>query len=135
MTLRGRAAGVNRFCSREITRVFRGAFRLTNVFDVAHDAVIDRVAFVVAETVTQARDAAELIEIDYEPLPAVVNLEDSAKDGAVKAARDELAASAAHDERELLVLKALSGASWNGCRSPAGAATNQFVSRAIVPVP
>jgi carbon-monoxide dehydrogenase large subunit len=44
----------------------------------------DRVAFVVAETVTQARDAAELIEIDYEPLPAVVELEDAAKDGAGK---------------------------------------------------
>ena len=44
----------------------------------------DRVAFVVAETVAQARDAAELIEIDYEPLPAVVELEDAAKDGAVK---------------------------------------------------
>ncbi len=44
----------------------------------------DRVAFVVAETLPQARDAAELIEIDYEPLPAVVNLEDAAKDGAAK---------------------------------------------------
>jgi carbon-monoxide dehydrogenase large subunit len=44
----------------------------------------DRVAFVVAETVTQARDAAELIEIDYEPLPALVELEDAAKEGAVK---------------------------------------------------
>jgi aerobic carbon-monoxide dehydrogenase large subunit len=44
----------------------------------------DRVAFVVAETVAQARDAAELVEIDYEPLPAVVNLEDAAKDGAAK---------------------------------------------------
>ena len=44
----------------------------------------DRVAFVVAETLAQARDAAELIEIDYEPLPAVVNLEDAAKDGAPK---------------------------------------------------
>jgi aerobic carbon-monoxide dehydrogenase large subunit len=44
----------------------------------------DRIAFVVAETVMQARDAAELIEIDYEPLPAVVELEDAAKDGAVK---------------------------------------------------
>jgi carbon-monoxide dehydrogenase large subunit len=44
----------------------------------------DRVAFVVAETPTQARDAAELIEIDYEPLPAVVGLEDAAKDGATK---------------------------------------------------
>jgi len=44
----------------------------------------DRVAFVVAETLTQARDAAELVEVDYEPLPAVVNLEDAAKDGAGK---------------------------------------------------
>src|SRR5215475_11795238 len=48
----------------------------------------DRVAFVVAETVAQARDAAELIEIDYEPLPAVVELEDAAKDGAVKVWED-----------------------------------------------
>jgi aerobic carbon-monoxide dehydrogenase large subunit len=37
-------------------------------------AVGDRVAFVVAETLQQARDAAELIAIDYEPLPAVVSL-------------------------------------------------------------
>jgi aerobic carbon-monoxide dehydrogenase large subunit len=44
----------------------------------------DRVAYVVAETVAQARDAAELIEIDYEPLPAVVDLEDAAKPGAAK---------------------------------------------------
>jgi aerobic carbon-monoxide dehydrogenase large subunit len=48
----------------------------------------DRVAFVVAETLTQARDAAELVEVDYEPLPAVVNLEDSAKDGATKVWED-----------------------------------------------
>jgi carbon-monoxide dehydrogenase large subunit len=48
----------------------------------------DRVAFVVAETLTQARDAAELIEVDYEPLPAVVELEDAAKDGAVKVYED-----------------------------------------------
>ena len=44
----------------------------------------DRVAFVVAETLTQARDAAELIAVDYAPLPAVVNLEDAAKEGAPK---------------------------------------------------
>ena len=44
----------------------------------------DRVAFVVAETPEQARDAAELIEVDYEPLPAVVNVEDAAKQGAPK---------------------------------------------------
>src|SRR5688572_184868 len=42
----------------------------------------DRVAFVVAETEAAARDAAELIEIDYETLPAVVSLEDALKPGA-----------------------------------------------------
>jgi carbon-monoxide dehydrogenase large subunit len=45
-------------------------------------AVGDRVAFVVAETLTQAKDAAELIEIDYEPLPAVIAAEDAVKPGA-----------------------------------------------------
>ncbi len=44
----------------------------------------DRVAFVVAETLAQARDAAELVEVEYEVLPAVVHLEDAAKDGASK---------------------------------------------------
>ena len=45
-------------------------------------AVGDRVAFVVAETLLQARNAAELIEIDYEPLPAVITVEDAVKPGA-----------------------------------------------------
>jgi carbon-monoxide dehydrogenase large subunit len=45
-------------------------------------AVGDRVAFVVAETYAQARDAAELIEVEYEPLPAVIGVEDAAKPGA-----------------------------------------------------
>jgi carbon-monoxide dehydrogenase large subunit len=45
-------------------------------------AVGDRVAFVVAETLQQARDAAELINVDYEPLPAVVAVEDAVKPGA-----------------------------------------------------
>ena len=45
-------------------------------------AVGDRVAFVVAETLVQAKNAAELIEIDYEPLPAVVTVEDATKPGA-----------------------------------------------------
>jgi carbon-monoxide dehydrogenase large subunit len=30
----------------------------------------DRVAFVVAETLAQARDAADMVEVDYEPLPS-----------------------------------------------------------------
>jgi aerobic carbon-monoxide dehydrogenase large subunit len=44
----------------------------------------DRVAFVVAETLAQARDAAEFVEVDYEPLPVAVDLEDAAKPGAAK---------------------------------------------------
>jgi aerobic carbon-monoxide dehydrogenase large subunit len=35
----------------------------------------DRVAFVVAETVAQAQTAAELIDVQYEPLPAVIDME------------------------------------------------------------
>ncbi len=45
-------------------------------------SVGERVAFVVAETMLQAKSSAELIEIDYEPLPAVVQLEDAVKPGA-----------------------------------------------------
>jgi carbon-monoxide dehydrogenase large subunit len=44
----------------------------------------DRVAFVVAETLTQARDAAELVAVEYEVLPAVIELEDAAKENAPK---------------------------------------------------
>ncbi|RXT42069.1 xanthine dehydrogenase family protein molybdopterin-binding subunit [Bradyrhizobium betae] len=42
----------------------------------------DPVAFVVAETLAQARDAAEAVEVDIEPLPAVTDPEDAAKPGA-----------------------------------------------------
>ncbi|HXW49911.1 MAG TPA: xanthine dehydrogenase family protein molybdopterin-binding subunit, partial [Xanthobacteraceae bacterium] len=42
----------------------------------------DYVAFVVAETYYQAADAAELIEVDYEPLPAIVSTGDAVKPGA-----------------------------------------------------
>ncbi len=42
----------------------------------------DYVAFVVAETLPQAQDAAELIEVDYEPLPAVVSTAEAAAPGA-----------------------------------------------------
>src|SRR3954470_1500055 len=44
----------------------------------------DRIAFVVAETPEQARIGAEGVEVDYEPLPAVVAVEDAAKEGAQK---------------------------------------------------
>ncbi len=42
----------------------------------------DHVAMVVAETRSQAKDAAELIEVDYDVLPAVVNPVDALKPGA-----------------------------------------------------
>ena len=42
----------------------------------------EEVAFVVAETLAQARDAAELLEVNYEPLPAVTNATEAMQDGA-----------------------------------------------------
>ncbi len=42
----------------------------------------DAVALVVAESIHQAKDAAELIDVDYEVLPAVVNCVDALKPGA-----------------------------------------------------
>jgi aerobic carbon-monoxide dehydrogenase large subunit len=42
----------------------------------------DAVAFVVAETVAQARDAAEVIAIDWEPLPHVVSAVEALRPGA-----------------------------------------------------
>jgi len=39
----------------------------------------DQVAVVVAETLAQAKDAAELVEVDYEVLPAVVDAASAAK--------------------------------------------------------
>jgi aerobic carbon-monoxide dehydrogenase large subunit len=42
----------------------------------------DPVAFVVAETAAQARDAAEAVELDIDPLPAVTNAEEATRPGA-----------------------------------------------------
>ncbi len=42
----------------------------------------DQVAVVIAETLHQAKDAADLIEVDYDVLPAVVNAADARKPGA-----------------------------------------------------
>jgi aerobic carbon-monoxide dehydrogenase large subunit len=42
----------------------------------------DYIAFVVAESQWQAQDAAEMIEVDYEPLPAVVSTADASAPGA-----------------------------------------------------
>jgi len=42
----------------------------------------DPVAMVIAETKAQARDAAQLVEVDYESLPAVAHLKDAVAGGA-----------------------------------------------------
>jgi carbon-monoxide dehydrogenase large subunit len=42
----------------------------------------DPLAMVVAETLAQAKDAAELIDVDYQPLPSVTATEEAARSGA-----------------------------------------------------
>ncbi len=89
----------------------------------------DYVAFVVAETRHQAADAAELIEVDYEPLPAVVRTDEAAKPGAPlvwddckdnicfvytygdKAATDAAFAKAAHVVKQRIVINRVTTAS------------------------
>jgi carbon-monoxide dehydrogenase large subunit len=44
----------------------------------------DNVAFIVAETLAQAKDAAELIDIDYEFLPSVTDTREAAAPGAAR---------------------------------------------------
>ncbi|HWM47002.1 MAG TPA: xanthine dehydrogenase family protein molybdopterin-binding subunit [Xanthobacteraceae bacterium] len=82
----------------------------------------DFVAFVVAETLNQAKDAAEAIQVDYEVLPAVCAIEDAIAPGAPtlwqdypqntcfvhqagdKAAVDAAFANAAHVTRHRMVI-------------------------------
>ena len=41
----------------------------------------DPVAMVIAETLDQAKDAAELVQVDYDPLPSVTNVAEAAEPG------------------------------------------------------
>ena len=95
----------------------------------------DCVAFVVAETVAQAMDAAELINVDYEPLPAVVTTADASKPGAPqvwdgckdnicfveligdKPAVDSAFAKASHVVKHRLIINRVTAA----CMEPRGA--------------
>ncbi len=54
------------------------------------------IAAVVAESLAQARDAAEAIEVDIAELPAVVNMKDAVKDGAPKV-HDDLTSNLCYD--------------------------------------
>ncbi len=55
----------------------------------------DQVALVVAETLTQAKDAAELIEVDYEELPAVIDI--AKAHGHAGSVHDEVADNVCYD--------------------------------------
>ncbi|WP_102109245.1 xanthine dehydrogenase family protein molybdopterin-binding subunit [Oceaniglobus roseus] len=56
----------------------------------------DPICAVVAETLAQARDAAEAIELDLEILPAVINMKEAVKDGAPKV-HDDLTSNLCYD--------------------------------------
>ena len=56
----------------------------------------DPIAMVIAETLEQARDAAEAIELDLEELPAVVNMAGALSDGATKV-HDDLTSNLCYD--------------------------------------
>jgi aerobic carbon-monoxide dehydrogenase large subunit len=61
----------------------------------------EAVAMVVAQTLDQARDAAEAIIVDYQALPAVVNIEDATTEGATpltERAPDNIAAQMHHGD-------------------------------------
>ncbi|MFL6677858.1 MAG: xanthine dehydrogenase family protein molybdopterin-binding subunit, partial [Burkholderiaceae bacterium] len=55
----------------------------------------DQLALVVAETLLQAKDAAELVAVDYEELPAVVDLATAA--GAASAVHDDVPGNVCYD--------------------------------------
>ena len=54
------------------------------------------IAAVVAETLSEARDAAEAIVVDIDELPAVINMKDAVKDGAPKV-HDDLTSNLCYD--------------------------------------
>tara|TARA_R110002049_G_scaffold10127_2_gene50212 strand:- start:3084 stop:5459 length:2376 start_codon:yes stop_codon:yes gene_type:complete len=66
---------------------------------LAHDKVRhvgEPIAAVVAETLAQARDAAEAIVVEIDELPAVINMKDAVKDGATKV-HDDLTSNLCYD--------------------------------------
>jgi len=80
------AAGFNPFvCGLPLKSRDGSPLLQTNRMPLATDKVRyvgDPVAFVVAETLAQAKDAAEAIEMDIESLPAVTDATEAAKPGA-----------------------------------------------------
>src|SRR5260221_2286185 len=81
-------AGVNELPSHGGLRRGDGSPMFKSAYPVLAQARVrwigDPVAFIVAEPAEQAADAAELIEVDYEPLPAVVSTAKAMEPGAAK---------------------------------------------------
>jgi carbon-monoxide dehydrogenase large subunit len=106
----------------------------------------DYVAFVVAERAHQAADAAELITVDYEPLPAIVSTAQALEPGAPrvwddspdnisfvylegdKAAADAAFARAAHIVRHKFVINRVTAATMEprGCLGDYNAAADHY---------
>src|SRR5271169_6627986 len=106
----------------------------------------DYVAFVVAQSAHQAADAAELIEVEYEPLPAIVSTADAIEPGAPrvwedcpdnisfvylegdKAATDAAFAGAAHVIRDRFVINRVTAATMEprGCIGDYNAAADHY---------
>jgi carbon-monoxide dehydrogenase large subunit len=108
----------------------------------------DPVAFVVAETIAQAQDAAELVEVDYEPLPSVTATADAMKPGSPpvyqdcpdnvsfvepigdKAKVDEAFARAAHVVKHRFVINRITAA----CMEPRGAVVSYHAAQGLYTV-
>jgi aerobic carbon-monoxide dehydrogenase large subunit len=115
----------------------------------------DPIALIVAETIAQAKDAAEAIDIDYEALPAVTSVVDAVVSGAPavwdacrdnqafvhelgnKAAVERAFAAAAHVVRHRLVISRLTTNSMEprGCLAEHDPREDRFTLRCTVQVP
>jgi carbon-monoxide dehydrogenase large subunit len=115
----------------------------------------DPVAFVVADTLHQAKDAAEAIAVDYEPLPAVITADQAVQPGAPavweqspdnqvfqhqvgdKAATDQAFAKADHVVRHRMVISRLTTNALEprGCLAQYDARDDRYTLRCTVQGP
>ena len=115
----------------------------------------EAVAFIVADTIDQAKDAGELIEVDYEGLPAIVSTLDSYQPGALavwekcpdnvafyqewgsKAAVDEAIAKAAHVVRHRMIINRITANTMEprGCLAEFDTHDDRFIIRATLQSP
>jgi carbon-monoxide dehydrogenase large subunit len=115
----------------------------------------EAVALIVAETLDQAKDAAELVEVDYEPLPAIISTEQAILPGAravwaecpdnvafyqewgSKAAVDAAVAKADHVIRHRMVINRITANSMEprGCLSEYDTRDERYIIRCTIQAP